>query len=148
MRTFLIALMASGLLALGAYAQGTRPGVPREPLLPKTTAGSELYRLYCANCHGLDAKGRPSSPAMRTPSPDLTVLAVNHGGVFPREMVRDVITHGTGRSSAHGPTDMPVWGTIFRAIDPKDTMVDVRIDNLVRYIEGMQIKTVATNHAE
>ena len=145
MRTFAIAMLASGLLVLAAHAQGTKPR-SREPLLPKTTAGGELYRLYCANCHGLDAKGRPPSPAMRTPSSDLTVLALNHGGVFPREAVRDVIMHGTGRRSAHGPTDMPVWGTIFRALDPNDTTVEVRVDNLVRYLEGLQINAVVTRN--
>jgi mono/diheme cytochrome c family protein len=145
MRTLAIAILASALLAPGFHAQG--PRTPREPLLPKTTVGSELYRFYCANCHGLDAKGRPANPAMRTPSSDLTLLSLNHGGVFPPEAVRDVITHGSGRRSAHGPTDMPVWGTIFRALEPNDTMVDVRIDNLVRYIESVQISAVGTGQS-
>jgi hypothetical protein len=39
---------------------------------------------------------------------------------------------------------MPVWGTIFRALDPGDTMVDVRVENLVRYIEGLQTNAVVT----
>jgi mono/diheme cytochrome c family protein len=147
MRTVAIAILASGLLVLGARAQGPSPRTPREPLLPKTTAGSELYRFYCSNCHGLDAKGRPASPAMRTPSTDLTLLALNHGGVFPREAVRNVIAHGTGRNSAHGPTDMPVWGTIFRALDPNDTRVEIRIDNLVRYLEGLQMTSVGTGRS-
>jgi mono/diheme cytochrome c family protein len=148
MRTAAIAMLASGLLVLGAHAQGPNRSTPREPLLPKTTVGSELYRFYCANCHGLDATGRPASPAMRTPSTDLTRLALNHGGVFPREAVRDVIAHGTGRNSAHGRTDMPVWGTIFRGLDPSDTMVDIRIDSLVRYIEGLQMNAVGTVHSQ
>jgi hypothetical protein len=42
---------------------------------------------------------------------------------------------------------MPVWGTIFRAFEPNDTMVDVRIENLVRYIESLQISTAATGQS-
>jgi hypothetical protein len=33
---------------------------------------------------------------------------------------------------------MPVWGAIFRGLDPSDTMVEVRIGNLVQYLESIQ----------
>lgn len=147
MRTFAVAVVTvvvAGVLAIGARAQGP---VAREPMLQKTTVGSELYRFYCSNCHGLDARGRAATPAMHVAASNLTVLSMNHGGVFPREVVRDVIAHGTGRGSVHGTDGMPVWGTIFRAFEPNDTMVDVRIDNLVRYIESIQVSGVATGHA-
>jgi mono/diheme cytochrome c family protein len=145
MRALTAVVLVAGVLALGARAQG--PPVALEPMLQKTTVGSELYRFYCSNCHGLDAKGRGATPAMLTPSANLTVLSINNGGVFPREAVRDVIAHGGGKNGAHGTSDMPVWGTIFRAFEPNDTMVDVRIDNLVRYIESLQVSTVGTNAA-
>ena len=141
MRAFTVAVLVAGVLAIGARAQ--RP-VPREPMLQKTTVGSELYRFYCSNCHGLDARGHPATSAMRLPASDLTVLAINNGGVFPRETVRNVIAHGAGRESVHGTTDMPVWGTIFRAFEPNDKLVEVRIDNLVRYIESLQVSVVRT----
>ncbi len=144
MRTFAVAVVVAGVLVAGARAQGP---TPRAPMLQKTTVGSELYRFYCSNCHGLDARGRAATPAMHVAGSNLTVLAVNHGGVFPREVVRDVIAHGAGRGSAHGTNDMPVWGTIFRAFEPNDTMVDVRIDNLVRYIESIQVSGVTTGQA-
>jgi hypothetical protein len=35
---------------------------------------------------------------------------------------------------------MPVWGPIFRGLDPSDTRVNVRIANLVGYIESIQLK--------
>jgi hypothetical protein len=41
---------------------------------------------------------------------------------------------------AHGSKDMPVWGPIFRALDPNDTATKVRIANIVDYIESMQPK--------
>ncbi|MBS1820040.1 MAG: c-type cytochrome [Acidobacteria bacterium] len=145
MRAIALAMLAVGVLIGGAGAQD-RP-VPREPMLQKTTVGSELYRFYCSNCHGLDAKGRPANAAMRMPASDLTVLSLNHGGVFPRDAVREVITKGGGRNNVHGTADMPVWGTIFRAFEPNDTMVQVRIENLVRYIESLQASAVGTGAA-
>ena len=144
MRAVLAATLVMATLALGASAQ--RP-VPVQPTLEKTTVGSELYRFYCSNCHGLDAKGRPATSAMRTPAPNLTALSMNNGGIFPRDMVRDVIANGAGKGSAHGTKDMPVWGTIFRAFEPNDTMVNVRIDNLTRYIESVQVSAVGTGHS-
>ncbi|MGE3958339.1 MAG: cytochrome c [Vicinamibacterales bacterium] len=112
------------------------------------TAGAELYKFYCSNCHGLDGRGRPASATMHVPASNLTVLALNHGGVFPREAVRDVIATGAGKEGVHGTSDMPVWGTIFRAFEPNDAMVSVRIDNLVRYIESLQVSTVGTRDAQ
>jgi mono/diheme cytochrome c family protein len=142
MRASVMAVLAVAALAVGAQAQDPSP---REPTLPRTTVGSELFRLYCATCHGQDAKGRPATAAMRVPAPDLTTLALNHGGVFPRDDVRQIIEHGQGTGSSHLSGGMPVWGTIFRAFEPSDTMVAVRIENLVSYIESLQTNAVKTN---
>ena len=144
MRTFTAALLVTGALAFGVRAQEP---VPREPTLPKTTVGSELYRFYCSNCHGLDGKGRPAIGAMHQAAPDLTVLAMNNGGVFPRDAVRDVITSGGPRHGAHGTPDMPVWGTIFRAFEPNDTMVAARVDNLIHHLEMIQMSGVGTRNS-
>ncbi len=138
MRTFAAMVVVLAICTAGAKAQGP---VPRDPMLQKTTVGAELYRFYCSNCHGLDARGRPASPAMRTAAPDLTSIGVNNGGMFPRERVRDIVKNGTG---SHRSGGMPVWGSIFRALDPSDALVDVRIDNLVRYIESLQTGAVGT----
>src|SRR5690349_11590861 len=108
MRALLIAAAAAVALAVTAHAQTQ---VPREqpPLTVKTTVGSELYRFYCSTCHGLDAKGRAAASSARPVAPDLTLLARNSGGVFPRDRVFDVIRHGSGAVPAHGGTGMPVW---------------------------------------
>ena len=143
MRTFTAALLVAGALAFGVRAQEP---VPREPTLPKTTVGSELFRFYCSNCHGLDAKGRHATATTHEAAPDLTVLAMNNGGVFPRDAVHDVIANGGSRHGAHGTPDMPVWGTIFRAFEPNDSMVAVRIDNLVHHLETIQVSSVGTRN--
>lgn len=143
MRAMLLSVLVVGALA---GATGAQAPVPREPALQKTTVGSELFHFYCANCHGEDAKGRAATPAMRTPSTDLTQLAAKRGGAFPREAVRALLAKGPGKSASHGTTDMPVWGAIFRAFDKNDTMADVRIDNLVSYIESMQTTAKQSGH--
>lgn len=136
MRALLLSVLIVGSWAV---VTGAQPPVPREPALQKTTVGSELFHVYCANCHGEDGRGRPATPAMRTASSDLTRLSAGHGGVFPRESVRELLAKGPGKSAAHGTSDMPAWGTIFRAFDKNDTMADVRIDNLVSYLESIQV---------
>jgi hypothetical protein len=35
---------------------------------------------------------------------------------------------------------MPVWGPIFMALDPSDRMTVIRIENVVQYLETIQIK--------
>jgi mono/diheme cytochrome c family protein len=136
MRNILFPLTLAISVSVMAAAQAPRPAA--QPDLYKSTDGQELYKFYCANCHGMDAKGRPATPGMRSPSADLTQLAARNGGVFPRDRVITVIKHGSPATPAHGPKNMPVWGAIFRSMQPSDTLVDIRIENLVRYLESLQ----------
>jgi mono/diheme cytochrome c family protein len=137
MRAVLLAAAAAVALTVAAHGQTQ---VPREqpPLTVKTTVGSELYRFYCSTCHGIDAKGRAAASAVKPAAPDLTLLARYAGGVFPRDRVFDVIRHGSGAVPAHGGTGMPVWGAIFRGLDGNDKLVEVRIANLVDYLQSIQ----------
>ena len=41
---------------------------------------------------------------------------------------------------SHGPREMPIWGPVFRGLDPSDTRARLRIENPVSYIESMQAK--------
>ena len=145
MRAVAVAVLLACVVVGGVRAQGP---VQRAPQTPKITAGAELYKFYCSNCHGMDAKGRPATVANQKAAPNLTVLALGHGGVFPREAVRDVVVKGSGPNSAHGTAAMPVWGTIFRAFEPNDTMVEVRVDNLIRYLESVQVSGAGTHDAQ
>jgi mono/diheme cytochrome c family protein len=136
MRNMLFPLMFAISLSVTTAAQA--PRAPAPPEFFKSTDGQELYKFYCANCHGMDAKGRPATPAMRSPSTDLTQLAAHNGGVFPRDRVIAVIKHGSPATPGHGPKNMPVWGAIFRSMEPSDTLVEIRIENLVGYLESLQ----------
>ncbi|MBZ5611888.1 MAG: cytochrome c [Acidobacteriia bacterium] len=102
-------------------------------------AGDEMYLSYCASCHGRDARGAgPVVPALKRPAPDLTTLAKRNAGKFPSARVKATI-RGEQMVTAHGSKDMPVWGPLFRYLGGGSRAeVNVRIDNLTRYIESLQ----------
>src|SRR5215467_6635716 len=67
--------------------------------------GPDLFRDYCAACHGQDAKGDgPAAAALNSKVPDLTTIAQRNGGVFPEAKVRSVIA-GDANVVAHGSRD-------------------------------------------
>jgi mono/diheme cytochrome c family protein len=136
-KALLLVLIASSTVLLAQTTGRTRP-----PLVIRSTAGTDLFAFYCASCHGRDGTGSgPVAGALKTPPPDLTRLAQRHGGAFPRQRVEAFVTNdGAVLSSAHGTSDMPVWGPIFRGLDPSDTLTSVRIGNLVAHIESMQVR--------
>jgi len=73
---------------------------------------------------------RPISPPSR-----------NDTATFPKANVEEILTGVKAPLPAsHGSTDMPVWGPIFKALDPHDTTNKVRIANLVDYVASMQQK--------
>lgn len=133
--TFAIAVLRAGGAQM--HAQQT------PPILIDSLAGRDSFGLYCAPCHGSGGRGDgPVAPALRTRPVDLTSLARGSGEAFPRDRVRSFV-EGSGRSlAAHGTTEMPVWGPMFRAFE-SDARVRERITNLVSYIESIQAPSTA-----
>jgi mono/diheme cytochrome c family protein len=129
----LIALVASPL----AQSQTVPPSTA---FLGDSLVGKDSFEAYCATCHGADARGGgPVAPALKRTPPDLTTIASRNRNVFPRDRVSAVLT-GAGRIvPAHGTTEMPIWGPLFRAFE-SDARVRVRIDNLVNYLETVQVR--------
>jgi hypothetical protein len=35
---------------------------------------------------------------------------------------------------------MPIWGPVFRAMNPDEAIAKLRVDNLLRYLESIQQK--------
>ena len=128
------------LVLVAASLAGQGRGQPPS-ILVDSLAGRDSFDRYCAACHGAGGRGDgPVASSLRTRPADLTTLARGNGGVFPRDRVRDFIT-GAGRTlEAHGTTEMPVWGPIFRAFE-SDARARVRIANLVDHIGSMQTPT-------
>jgi mono/diheme cytochrome c family protein len=103
-------------------------------------SGAALYKQHCAVCHGNDLKGVGPVPDPYRVPPDLTLLARRHGGKFPDAYVSDVLRNGVVMP-AHGPAQMPAWGTDFREMHGLDaTQVKLRIARLTNYIKSLQAK--------
>jgi mono/diheme cytochrome c family protein len=111
--------------------------------LPPTymPSGEQMFKQYCAVCHGTDAKGDgPLAPLLKTAPPDLTTLAKRRLGKFPYDYVANILEFGPG-ISAHGSSDMPTWGPIFRYYDKQnERIVRQRIKNLCDYLASLQGK--------
>jgi mono/diheme cytochrome c family protein len=129
-----------GVAVFGADPQTTGSQTP--PLMIPSVAGRDLYEFYCATCHGRDGKGHgPVAAALTVPPADLTFIARRNGGRFPTPLVEEYVTSGGDvLIAAHGTTDMPVWGPVFRGLDPSDTLVKIRIANVVKHVESLQMK--------
>lgn len=132
-----------GLSLLLACLSASAQTVKKVPLQRTSPAsGAEMYKAYCASCHGMDGKGNgPAAPAMKKPPSDLTALAQQNGGKFPQLTVFAVIK-GDSAAPEHGSADMPVWGPIFRHTSSQENEgeEDMRISNLTHYIQSMQTK--------
>jgi mono/diheme cytochrome c family protein len=127
-------------LAFSSFAQ-PKEQEDRPARLIDSLQGPDLYKAYCAVCHGSDAKGNgPLAKWLRTAPADLTRIASRNGGAFPLARVRRVISGAESVSAGHGTREMPVWGPIFSQIDRDQDLGRVRIDNLARYLESLQTK--------
>jgi mono/diheme cytochrome c family protein len=103
--------------------------------------GSKLYQIYCASCHGEDAKGHgPMAPWLKVQPSDLTRIASRNGGEFPLARVDRIISGETAVLSGHGTRVMPIWGPVFSQVTRDQDLGRVRIDNLARYLRDIQTK--------
>jgi mono/diheme cytochrome c family protein len=132
-------LVASAVLVM---AQNQTPVVKHVPIHPTNAAsGQEMFKSYCAVCHGQDGKGNgPAASALKMPVTDVTTLAQKNAGKYPALHVSSVI-RGEADLPAHGSKDMPVWGPLFLRISQgHEAEVQQRIANLNQYIESIQAK--------
>jgi mono/diheme cytochrome c family protein len=133
-------LAVSGWLATPLFAQASAKNPPFETIV-KQTGGPELYAAYCAVCHGRDGKGNgPVAKQLKPKVPDLTTIAKRNGGRFPMDKVQAIIAGTATGDSAHGSREMPIWGPVFSQIEWEKDLGKVRINNLARYLESLQVK--------
>lgn len=139
--TLRIFVMALSVSAVGmAQYQQPKTTIKQAPITPTSpTSGAEMYKSYCAACHGASGKGDgPAAPALKTPPPDLTMLAKRNNGRFPDMHVAEVLKGGPNLP-AHGSAEMPVWGPLFSAVSSNSQgLVNMRVSNLTKYIESLQ----------
>lgn len=100
------------------------------------TDGAGMFRSYCAPCHGADAKGNgPAAKALNPKPANLTEFAKRRGGTFSAKDFEDKL-QGMAMAAAHGNTEMPVWGPVFRQLGNEP----IRIANIRTYLESLQVK--------
>jgi len=138
-RLWTVAVIAAFVFPL--YAQ-EKPEIKQAPIKKISPAsGQEMFKSYCATCHGTDARGDgPAAAALKTPPADLTMLTKKNNGQFPSLKVVSAI-RGDTANPAHGTKEMPVWGPLFRSISGgHEGEVEQRVTNLTKYIETLQAK--------
>ena len=135
-----IALMTAGMIGISgsSYAQ-------------TTDFGKREYDNSCAVCHGNLGKGDgPYVSFEYTAAANLTTLAKRNNGVFPFQRVYEFID-GRQMVRAHGPKDMPIWGSRYMPserggylVDPDyynpEGIVRTRILALTEYLNRLQVK--------
>jgi mono/diheme cytochrome c family protein len=118
------------LLLMAALAPGAAANV-----------GADLYRQYCAVCHGQHGAGDgPVGDALRVKPADLTQLSRKYSGKFPELRVMNFI-RGDAEVTAHGKRQMPVWGRVFlEDSGGRPEIVQMRIYAVLKYVEQLQVK--------
>ena len=134
--SIVIAALGLSFLAAEALAQ------------PEIDYGKDQYESNCASCHGLTGKGDgPLSHIFRPKATDLTTLAKRNDGVFPAQLVYEIID-GRKEVEAHGPRAMPVWGRDYlrdvpdlyqlEISDFRGAIANAKIVALVDYLHRIQ----------
>jgi mono/diheme cytochrome c family protein len=130
-----------------AVAQTSQPMTEQEQL----AEGEAIFHLYCAPCHGRDARGGgPVAPDLKTEPPSLREIAKRRGGNFDEAEIKAFID-GRNMPRVHGTAEMPIWGSLFRYIaEVSDTLASdepgiekkaqERISLIVKYLQTIQDK--------
>lgn len=130
-------LVAAIFLACAAGAAVAQPAIKQEAIKKVPVWDAPLmFNTYCAVCHGKEGKGNGPAAAALTKAPaDLTRISARNGGKFPDVRVRRYI-EGLDEVAAHGTRDMPMWGTLFKALS-RDT-AQLRVAALADYVKTLQ----------
>jgi mono/diheme cytochrome c family protein len=129
---------ASAAISSIAVAQ-KRTEIPADSKLIESVEGVDLFRAYCASCHGTDAKGKgPVAASLNSTPADLTKISARNGGKFPLLKVQQMIAGQAPVVASHGNREMPVWGPIFSQVARDQDFGTLRVYNLAKYLETLQ----------
>jgi mono/diheme cytochrome c family protein len=135
----LILTGVTACLAILLWSQGSATSNPETVRLISSIQGPELYKEYCAACHGADGKGGgPMARSLRTSPSDLTRISSRNHGEFPQARIERIISGEELIAAGHGTREMPLWGPIFSQIAWDQDLGRLRINNLARYLKEMQ----------
>ena len=130
--------VASGAQSSASDAQAPAPA----QTVVSVAAGRDVFRLYCAVCHGTSGRGDgPLADSMKRRPPNLTEIMKRNGGAFPADQIARTID-GRQPVRGHGGPDMPVWGDAFKrsAEGLDEAAVRARIESLVKFLESIQAR--------
>ena len=137
---FLFLILLGPLSGLALAQSPADAGKAYEKLI-YSVKGPDLFRAHCAACHGASGQGDgPAASALKAKPADLTVLSKTSGGKFPVERVRKFILGDEPSMNSHGSRDMPIWGPIFHQVENDQDLGNVRVQNLMKYLESIQQK--------
>jgi len=110
-----------------------------------TYSGAELFKRFCAACHGTEAKGDgPVASSLSTPVPDLSLLSQRNQGQFPTARIIQIID-GRTIINPHGNRLMPVWGDEFLRSEAGDPVAEREtadmIQKIVEFLRSIQNTT-------
>jgi mono/diheme cytochrome c family protein len=128
--------LAGLTLALASLASSLQA----QDTVKQQVAGSDVFKMYCAVCHGKSAQGDgPLADSFRMRPPDLTLLAKKNHGTFPTDQVTRTVD-GRKPAKGHGGPDMPVWGDAFKQSHGgySEEAVKERIHEVVEYVASLQ----------
>jgi len=137
-----LVLTGALLTVVGANTQDGKRAqtlAPDEQPLIISVQGSKLYKIYCASCHGEDAKGHgPMAVWLKVPPSDLTRIAARNGGEF--SVGAGGSYHFRRSSGVERPWDPghAHLGPVFSQVTRDQDLGRVRIDNLARYLRDIQ----------
>jgi len=101
-------------------------------------SGRQQFNQKCAVCHGLEAKGDGVlGPHLKEQPADLSRLSKSNGGTFPFWEIYGRID-GRDKVGAHGPDDMPVWGTDERFEGTSGRLAMGQILEIVFFLQSIQ----------
>lgn len=136
----LVGALLAPMVAARADAQTATP--PPADVMRQRVTGGEVFRIYCASCHGPSGRGDgPLASSMRRKPSDLTEITKRNGGQYPSELVFRTID-GRQPVRGHGGPDMPVWGDAFAKSGDGGSATSIRetIESLVGFIQSLQVK--------
>lgn len=126
-----------GSAAMAALVAACAPEAP-------AATGQYDFAALCVDCHGAQGNGDGPLAAGLTPRPvDVTVIATQNGGVFPKARV---MSHIDGFTMGRGETPMPSFGdlldgetVLYDSGDGIPTPTPRRLVALMEYVEELQV---------
>jgi mono/diheme cytochrome c family protein len=105
-------------------------------------SGQDLYRRFCASCHGVAGRGDgPVAASLKVEVPDLTLIARRRGDLYPRDRILRIID-GRFIVGAHGTRTMPIWGEDLSRLEignpDAERATRVILDRLADYVWQLQ----------